>query len=152
MTGEDYRQHIRAQLFPEMYPKMVFEDGSGFLLRDGHYLFLCQPLHDMDLSDLRIRKIKKRVAKEVHAFPMLNAFGLFVHAYGPETGWREPSQHIKVDKTGLHSIILQNINFLDPESGAFYNNRTSWGPLQFGFCGKVVERLEGTARSLAEAR
>lgn len=149
MTEEDYPAHVKEHFFPEMYPKLIYEDETGFLLRDGLYLFLCQPTRELDLSDTRSQKLKARVAREVRAIPLIRSFGLFVHAYGPETEWRKPAQDIQVDKTGLHAFILQNINFLDPETGAIYNNRSSWGPLQFGFCGKVVERLETIARGVA---
>lgn len=63
--------------------------------------------------------------EHVFAAPVLFEKGLFVHAYGPDSAWREGSQQLKVDLTAMRPIILQNIHFVDPATGETYNNRTA---------------------------
>lgn len=60
------------------------------------------------------------------------------------------SKNLKVDKTALRPIILQNINFIDPACGESFNIRTSWGSLKFGFSGKVIEAIEFIGEQIRE--
>ena len=56
--------------------------------------------------------------------------------------WGENWQHHRVDKTAFKTIILQSIHFVDPVTEHNRNSRSSWGPLKFGFCTGVVEKIE----------
>jgi hypothetical protein len=106
------------------------------------------PVEQVDLSDFKNTQVKKKLAKLFTAIAFIREFGLFLHIYGPAARWLEASKQITVDKTALRPIIVQNVNFIDPETGEVYNNRTAWGPVQFGFCGKVVERIAAIAENL----
>lgn len=131
-----------------MYPKLIEADEAHIILRDGRYLFCCLPLEQVDLNDTHNKAIKAQLAKTFKAFPVIREFGLFLHIYGPVARWKEVSKMITVDKTALRPIIVQNVNFIDPETGDVFNNRTAWGPVKFGFCGKVIETIEAVANEL----
>lgn len=148
MTSKSYIEHIKTKLYPSMYPVLVQADESHFLLRDGRYLFYCLPVDQVDLSDTKNAIVKRRLAKLFSAFPVIREFGLFLHVYGPACRWLEPSKNVTVDRTALRPIIVQNVNFIDPDTGDVYNNRTAWGPVQFGFCGKVIELIESIANEI----
>lgn len=51
--------------------------------------------------------------------------------------------------TALRPIITQAIHFVDPENGDNFNNRTAWGPDQFGFCGGVIDKIQRFCDDLA---
>ena len=140
-----YLEHIKSKLYPSLYSKLVEADETQLLLRDGRYLFYCLPLARVDLNDTYNRAVKARLAKRFKAFPVVREFGLFLNVYGPAALWREGAKRITVDKTALRPIIVQNVNFIDPETGDIFNNRTAWGPVKFGFCGKVIEMIEAVA-------
>lgn len=148
MTPEAYLGHIKAKLHPTMYPVLVQADEVHFLLRDGRYLFYCLPVEQVDLTDTKSAIVKRRLAKLFRAIPVIREFGLFLHIYGPVSRWLEPSKNVTVDKTALRPVIVQNVNFIDPDAGDVYNNRTSWGPVQFGFCGRVIEVIESVANEI----
>lgn len=129
VNAEEYSGLVKGRMWPSHYPKMVWEgDGMFLLRRAGQYLFLGMPVGEMDLDDRKNREIKKLVRSKVTAIPVLLERGLFVHAWGPEATWKEKAKGIGVDRTALRPVIVQNVNFFDPESGASFNNRTSWGP------------------------
>ncbi len=151
MIEDEYLKIVKKAIFPGLYPKEVFSSGTEFLLRDGAYLFYCLPASNIDYSDRNNKALKRRVREKVFSLPVLFEKGLFVHAYGPQNVWEEGSKNLKVDKTALRPIILQNINFLDPSTGESFNNRTSWGPVQFGFCGKVIEAIETLGKQIQQA-
>lgn len=78
--------------------------------------------------------------------PLILEKGLFLVYYGSSDSWKNEVPKFKVDKTGLHLVILQSIHFVDPETGDNINKRTSWGPIKFGFCGKVIEDIENLCK------
>ena len=70
--------------------------------------------------------------------------------HGPEATWDAHAAHHKVDKTALRPIIMQSIHYVDTETGANDNSRTAWGPIKFGFCGKVIAKIEGLCERIAD--
>lgn len=148
MTTTSYLELIKSKFYPSMYPKLSEIGAAHFILRDGRYLFYCLPLKQVDLNDIHNKAIKARLAKTFKAFALFREFGLFLHIYGPVAHWGEASKLVTVDKTALRPIIVQNVNFIDPETGDVFNNRTAWGPIKFGFCGKVIEVIEAVANEI----
>ena len=145
MDEQQYFKTVRETIYPKFYPKEVFATETEFMVRDGNYVFYCLPAANIDYSDLTNKAIKRAVRDKVFCLPFLIERGLFVHAYGAQDQWQEGAKNLKVDKIALKPVILQNINFIDPSSGESFNNRTSWGKLKFGFCGKVIEALDALA-------
>ena len=39
---------------------------------------------------------------------------------------------VTADKTGLHSIIVNAVHFIDPETKSTHLNTSSWGSVEFG--------------------
>ena len=85
---------------------------------------------------------KTEMRKAVLAVPVISEKGLFLLYHGPSSEWQANKELHKVDKTALRPIIMQSIHYVDFCSGANYNSRTAWGPIKFGFCGKVIEEIE----------
>jgi len=150
MKESEYFIKVKELIYPSFYSKEVFTSDTEFLLRDGNYVFYCLPAGNVDYSDTNNTAIKKRVRGRIFALPVLLERGLFVHAYGSHDLWRDRAKLLKVDKTALRPIILQNINFIDPSSGELFNNRTAWGIIKFGFCGKVIDAIEALGEQIRQ--
>ncbi len=151
MDSSAFLNRIDELLVPSDYSKKLVEnvpDNWRFYCK-GAYIFTAVPYGSVPTSDYSNTYVKTEIRKRLFAFPFFAEKGLFLLYYGPVADWQRHRELHKVDKTALRPIIMQSIHYVDPETGDNYNSRTAWGPIKFGFCRKVIEKIE---RFCAEVR
>ena len=150
MKPLDFLNGIEAALVPSDYKKKLTENiPNGWrAFRKGSYLFAAVPYSSVPPGDYGNAYVKAEIRKLVFALPVIAEKGLFLLYYGPAGGWKPHQERHRVDKTALRPIILQSIHYVDPETGANYNSRTAWGPIKFGFCSTVIEKIERSCQEL----
>jgi hypothetical protein len=149
MNYDHFLSKLRSAMFPSHYQNDLSEKvGNGCLLlsKFGGYVFLAMPYSTIPKNDYRSAYAKKVVRSAMLCLPVILEKGLFLVYYGPTDLWKNEVPKFTVDKTGLRPVILQSIHFVDPETGDNINKRTSWGPIKFGFCGKVIEEIESLCK------
>ncbi len=145
-----------TQLQNIILPKHYRSDLSakvpdGYLLfKKGAYVSLVMPFNDVPEGDFGSKSAKTLIRSKMTCVPFLMEKGLFLIYYGDEQMWRNSMGNFTVDKTALRPVILQSIHFLDPQTGANVNSRTHWGPLKFGFCGKLINDIETMAKGIQQ--
>lgn len=137
-------EQLQKLLLPSEYKTQLTENvpESWLLLKKGAYLFVAVPFIEIPEGDFGSVYVKKKIKALTKAFPFFNEKGLFLLYYGAESEWGSISKKFTVDKTGLRPVILQSVHFLDPNSNKNINTRTHWGPIKFGFCSGVIDRIE----------
>jgi hypothetical protein len=152
MDPETFLDQIDALLVPNDYRKKIIQnvpDGWRFY-RNGAYVFAAVPYSSVPAGDYSNAYVKREIRKFVFAFPFFAEKGLFLLYYGPVGDWGPHRELHKVDRLGLRPIIMQSIHYVDPETGDNYNSRTAWGPIKFGFCSTVIDKIERFCAELAE--
>ncbi len=144
MNADKFIDKLKLEMVPAHYSKDFSERvGLGRLLfRKGAYLFLALPFEEVPCDDYNSDMARGVVKKAVFSFPIIAEKSLFLVYYGKREVWSEVAHKFKVDMTGLRSVILQSIHFVDSETGDNVNSQTGWGPIKFGLCGKVIETIE----------
>jgi hypothetical protein len=154
METQQFLKEIEALLVPSEYKQTLKKnvpDGCVFL-KKGLYVFLAMPFDRVPGHDFSSSLARSIVRSVTFTFPMIAEKGLFLMYYGPQSNWEKHTKNFTVDKTGLRPVILQSIHFVDPATGFNINSRTHWGPIQFGFCGGVIRRIEEFCRRAGQAR
>jgi hypothetical protein len=154
MNYDGFLSRLRSIMLPAHYQNDLSEkvsNGCLLLSRSLDYVFLAMPYSTIPKNDYKSAYAKKVVRSAMLRPPLildliLEKRGLFLVYYGPSDLWKNEVPKFKVDKTGLHLIILQSIHFVDPETGDNINKRTSWGPIKFGFCGDVIKEIESLCK------
>jgi len=138
MTKQELSEAMRDRLHPEPYGKMVEPSGSfDFLLMrssalpGGRYAFAFGEIKSDDIHDVycQARAEARRLTKSMWMF---REVGLYLMLSGSESLWHSQIDQAPVDKTGLHSIIVQAVHFVDPDTGLNHLSQSSWGPVKFG--------------------
>lgn len=145
MQPVDFLDRLETRLVPHDYRKRVTKNlREGWrVYRNGAYLFAAVPYSEIPEGDYGNTYVKSEIRKLVFTLPIIAEKGLFLLYYGASVGWELHKDRHKVDKTALlRSVIMQSIHYVDTESGANYNIRTAWGPIKFGFCDQVIEKIE----------
>ena len=148
MTESEFLNALQNDILPIHYRTDISKkipDGC-LLFRKGAYVCLAMPFEDVPDDDFGSHTAKKMIRGVMTCLPFLMEKGLFLVYYGPEEKWSPVASKFTVDKTALRPVILQSIHFFDPRTGQNENSRTHWGPLKFGFCGKLIEDLETLGR------
>ena len=150
LESSDFLNRLEAALVPSDYRKKIVENvPAGWrFYRKGAYLFAAVPYASVPRRDYGNAYVKSEIRKLVFALPFIAEKGLFLLYHGAVAEWEPHREKHKVDKTALRPIILQSIHYVDPETGDHYNSRTAWGPIQFGFCGTVIEKIERLCEGL----
>ena len=145
MDTEPFLKELGRLMLPDHYKKdLSHQVADGCLLyRKGAYIFLAMPFSSVSKDDVRNLGARALVKSAVWTCPIIAEKGLFLVYYGPQDQWKEEAPRFQVDRTGLRTVILQSIHFVDPETGANVNSRAHWGPVKFGFCEAVIQRIEG---------
>jgi hypothetical protein len=145
MNYDLFLSKLKSTMLSHHYRSDLSEKvGNGCLLlsKPVDYVFLAMPYSTIPKNDYRSSYARKVVRNAMLCIPLILEKGLFLVYYGSSDLWKNEVPKFKVDKTGLHIIILQSIHFVDPETGDNINKRTSWGPIKFGFCGEVIKEIE----------
>lgn len=144
MSADEFLDRLEAELLPGDYRRRLTRNVpvDWRVYRKGPYLFAAVPYSSVPAEDYGNSFVKRRIREIVFAIPFLAEKGLFLLYYGPAENWAPHQASHRVDQTALRPVIMQSIQFVDPQSGQTFNSRTAWGPIKFGFCGKVIEKIE----------
>jgi hypothetical protein len=147
-------EELRDSILPRHYRSDLSAKlpGGYLLFRKGAYVALAMPFADVPEGDFGSKKAKAIIRSHMTCIPFLLEKGLFLIYHGEEEKWRSLASKFTVDKTALRPVILQSIHFIDFKTGANINSRTHWGPLKFGFCGKLIADIEKTAAEISASR
>ena len=145
-----FLQELKELLMPSEYKKQLQQNvpERWLVLKKGAYIFAAVPFTDS--SDFGSKQVKKQIRNITIAWPIVAEKGLFLLYYGDKSKWEACKDNFKVDKTALRPVILQSVHFLDPKTGENYNTRTNWGPIKFGFCGGVIQKIQDNYSSSQE--
>lgn len=145
MEQSEFLDRLEALLVPHDYARRITKNVAPAwrVFSKGPYLFAAVPYREVPEGDFDNAFVKSEIRKAIFALPLIAEKGLFLLYYGPSTDWQPNKELHKVDRTGLRPIIMQSIHYIDSKSGANFNSRTAWGPIKFGFCGRVIEKIEG---------
>lgn len=142
---------LRDDILPKHYRKNLQGkvDTDCLLFKKGPYVALAMPFARVSDGDYGNQHAKAIVRGALTCIPFFFEKGLFLIYYGPKDKWGHQWTRFTVDKTALRPVILQSIHFIDPQTGENENSRTHWGPLKFGFCGKLIEDLATLGKSIS---
>ncbi len=153
MTGRELAQALVSRLYPEPYNRLIQPSGSfDFLvmhtsLWGGRYAlaFRCYTENSAPETLKRSRMEARRLTHAIYPF---RSVGLYLVLCGPSSAWKHQKNQRLVDSTGFHSVIVQAVHFVDPETGENYLSRSAWGPITFGglvptseLVGEVINRI-----------
>ncbi len=143
---------LQSSVLPRHYRSdLSSKVPDGYLLfRNGAYVSLVMPFSDVPEGDFGSKTAKSLIRSILTCVPFFMEKGLFLIYYGDEQSWGDVAGKFTVDKTALRPVILQSIHFIDPNTGKNVNSRTHWGPLKFGFCGKLIDDIESMAESIQQ--
>jgi hypothetical protein len=135
----EFCNRLRARLFPQLYQGGVIENPAPFelLLTHGNWLtgrYAFAVLLWSALGDKRdvLSAARSGLSRHHFTIPFLAQVGLYVVVCGPEAEWGPVTPHVRADQTGLHSVIVQGVHFVDLETRASSVSRSQWGPIRFG--------------------
>ena len=148
MTSTDLSTRIKLRVHPEPYDVDISPSGNfDFILKskaifaNGKYAVgfkqISAPI-DYD-QFLEIRSEAQKLTKSRWLF---REVGLYLIICGKENFWSDQQEMIVADKTGLHSIIINAVHFVDPDTGKTHLTTSSWGSVEFGdvnLISKVIE-------------
>ncbi len=144
-------ESLRGEILPRHYRQNLQHkvDNDCLLFKKGSYVALAMPFSRVPKGDYGNVYAKGIVRSALTCIPFFFEKGLFLIYYGDKQEWRDCWMRFEVDMTALRPVILQSIHFIDPQTGENENTRTQWGPIKFGFCGKLIDDLEKLGKSLA---
>ncbi|MDP6634064.1 MAG: hypothetical protein QGG42_04155 [Phycisphaerae bacterium] len=156
MTPNELSQAIRTRLHPRPYYKDIQPSG-GFdfmimrssLLVCGHYAFGFRQLGSVSVADA-YRDAVSEARRLTKAIWLIREVGMYFMFCGPESSWRDHIQEGVTAKTGLHSLIVQAVHFVDPETGANHLNRSAWGSIKFGGLIPIPKMVEEVIGAIGE--
>ena len=154
MKPESFLDLLEGLLVPSEYGEKIVEavpKGWRFY-RKGAYIFAAVPYDEPSVGDYKNSYVKTAIRKIVFAMPLFAEKGLFLLHYGPEEAWGKHASLHQVDKTALRPIIMQSSHFVDAETGANLNSRTSWGPVKFGFSSGVIAKVESACSQISQSQ
>ena len=140
MNIDRYAKLVKERLYPEPYTDCVASLPSEFQLlltcksRALARYAICVTRWDDSLNGAAFLKTRRRAAarKLRAAWWLSRSVGLYLVVCGSCAEWQEHVSEMPADKTGLHSVIVQAVHFVDPETGDTALNQSAWGPVRFG--------------------
>ena len=91
---------------------------------------------------------KDQIRASLKPIWLLRELGLCVIFSGPESTWSHVTKIVRADKTGMRSVILQGVIFLDCNTGAMHVDGSSWGPVKFGHTEKIKELIQSEIQKI----
>ncbi len=148
MTPDQFSQAIKTRLHPEPYGREVIPCGEfDFLIMcssampGGRYAFAFRQLGSQTIADV-YRQARSEARRLTGSMWCFREVGLYMMLCGSQALWRDHEGDCPADKTGLHSIIVQAVHFVDPETGANHLNQSSWGSVKFGGLIPIPEMIK----------
>lgn len=138
MTGNDLSTQLKARLYPKPYDVDISPSGSfdfviqsKALFANGKYVVGFKQL-TKEISFDQFLDIRSEAQKLIKSMWLFREKGIYLIICGPEKYWKKHTEMIVADKTGLHSLIVNAVHFIDPENSATHLSSSSWGSLEFG--------------------
>lgn len=148
MTGNDLSTKLKARLHPKPYTDEIIPlDGFDFLLYrknsmpGSRYAVAFRQL-TKEITFEQFLEIRSQAQKLTKSMWLFREVGIHIIFCGPEIYWKDQIKNITADTTGVHSIIVQAIHFIDPDTKSCHLNRSTWGPVKFGVGGLVSNIVE----------
>jgi len=144
MRADEFKKQLRDILFSFKYKGITDRriPESWLVMKKGWHIFACVPFSEVESNDYRNKSVKSVLRKVFHALPVAMEKAAFILYYGSRTGWDNCSEKFKADKTAMRPIIVQAVQFFDTETGENVIERSSWGPMTFGFWGSTIDCIE----------
>ena len=148
MNTQEFCDALNARLCPRLYHKQVNSSGSFRLLLTMRKLILSRyalAIYEWDREADGARQLhlaRREIAKALWAFPVFGEVGLYLTFCGPKAEWAPQISSMPADGTGLHSVIVQGIHFVDLERGERALNQSAWGPVRFGGVDAVASEID----------
>jgi hypothetical protein len=98
----------------------------------GRYALGVLPWEAVEEKSRLLTTARNGVSKHMFTIPYLWQVGLYLVVVGPSQDWSPLAGQMTADQTGLHSVIVQAVHFIDLDSGTKMVNRSQWGPIRFG--------------------
>jgi hypothetical protein len=98
----------------------------------------------------QLRLARREIAKALWAFPILGEVGLYLVFCGAKEDWSHHVGSMPADQTGLHSVIVQAVHFVDLKRGERALNQ-SGGPVRFGGVDSVASEIDAALGELGAA-
>jgi hypothetical protein len=148
--GSNFSNKLKTKLFPKLYSEEILASGdfSFLLMKKGALTtsryavgFMCLS-KEMTLEDFWA--VRSNACKLTKSMWLFREVGIYLIFCGPEKYWESHTKEITADKSGLHSIIVNAVHFVDPESKATHLSTSSWGSVEFGntgFISGIVDEL-----------
>jgi hypothetical protein len=145
----EFSSRLNDSLYPEIYRAGAIIEAEPFtlLLRHvnwaalGRYALAVLPWEAADQERGILGTARRGVSRHMLTIPYLLQVGLYLVVPGPMEQWLPIASDVQADQTGLHSVIVQAIHFVDLKTGRNRVNRSQWGPIRFGGTLSVTEAV-----------
>jgi hypothetical protein len=148
MTGTELSTQIKSRVYPEPYSVDISPSGDfEFILQSkgifpgGRYILAFRNM-ESEISFDQFLDIRSEIQKSTKAIWMFREVGLYLILSGKKEYWENQIDWVVADKTGLHSVIVNAVHFVDPETKENNLTTSSWGSHEFGdvrLISKVIE-------------
>jgi hypothetical protein len=157
MKIESFCEALREALVPLFYPavrltkdpncRLLLSSGNWFM---GRYVFAVVEW-DQELDGKgNLLRIRKLLGNAVFTIPYLVPIGAYVVVCGNEREWGPEFDSLPADRTGLHSVMVQAVHFVDLATGRWDINQSEWGPIRFGGVDSVAPTVNRIVESAPE--
>ena len=128
---------IVDRIHPAYYPIQITPSNESdcLLVKKnlllGRQAFAMVGLDEVDASQT-VSAARSQVKELMSAMWVFREVGLYLVVHGSEELWRSGINSVRPDRTGIHSVIIQGIHFIDFASGAVSIKQSRWGACKFG--------------------
>jgi hypothetical protein len=150
MDVDQFSARLSEALWPTAYRGGAVSQPSPFtlLLKHmnaigmGRYALAVLSWDAVDEKFKLLQVARDGVRRHIFTIPYFWSVGVYLIVVGPSAQWAPLSSKLAADQTGLHSVIVQAIHFIDLVSRTKTVTRSQWGPIQFGGTIPVTEIVD----------
>jgi len=135
---------IRKIFYPDLYSKEVApENGMKLCLvarrRIGRY---CLAVFEYDKDqpvELQVKDARTCIRKATRSYWLFRELGAYIVFVSSEPIKGISSEHLSVDTTGFHAVILQGVHIIAPNTQIY--NHSKWSNHTFGGAKVIAGKL-----------
>ncbi len=149
-----YSEHLAQKLHPKPYTnRMVYLPDDIHLLlthkkwMSARYAIAVTAWNPTLDGPEFLKAMRGKVSRQLSAMWVFREVGLYLVVCGAESDWQSHVSNMRADKTGLHSVIVQAVHFVDLQTGATKLNQSAWGPVKFGGVDSVANIVNSISLS-----
>jgi hypothetical protein len=141
---------MQRRLHPDPYTEIVRppDDPLLMLLRcrklGARYALAVATWDERFDGTALLGTVRDEVRRLMDASWPFRPVGLYLVVCGDQAKWAEQVAVMPADKTGLHAVIVQAVQFVDLATSQTALNQSAWGPVRFG----GVDSLAATIKSM----